>query len=225
MASSLIYAAFAGGGLLVGAAAGSVIGLTGDPLGSGSDLPPTHEEEHVDDGEVRAPEEREKPVLSIPDEEPGEEPVEEPVDEGGEEGEAPEEHEVPPDGSGTNALVVTIDGIYVAHDEFIGVSGIVSESEPDPETGGLSFHPLVLERVFRGDDELYSWHERVSDGDTTRRNVTITLVDGADNPLRSILLEQASPTGWERTAADEGSGEPARELITFASEGVYERMP
>lgn len=215
--SSIVHLALAGGGLVAGVVAGGALGLAGDPLTRTTD--PIQEEE-ADGGEVSTPEEQEKPVIDEPVQDPEEE---EPEAEPEGEVDEPEGDEEPMPGDITNALVVAIDGIYVAHDEFISVSGVVSESDPEGE--GIEYHPLVLERLYRGDDDLYAWHERVADGDIVRRNMTITLTDGAGHPLRAVVLEQAWPTAWERSGVEEGSDEPGSDLITFSSETVYERAP
>ncbi len=59
------------------------------------------------------------------------------------------------------------------------------------------------------------------DGATTARNVTITLLDEARNPVATCALRNAQPKKWTGpTLAAKGGGEVAMEELHLVHEGI-----
>ena len=85
--------------------------------------------------------------------------------------------------------------------------------------GRVSYPNVVLKRGIAGRLELFDWWKAVRDGVVDRRNVSITLLDEARNPVQRWVLRNAWPAklGYSRL---EGLGnEVAIETLELAHEG------
>ena len=80
---------------------------------------------------------------------------------------------------------------------------------------------VTLKRGLVGSDDLFRWLKTVRDGTPDPRQVTITLLDEARQPVASWVLRQAQPKKWTGpTLAAKGGGDVAMEEISFVHEGI-----
>ncbi len=80
---------------------------------------------------------------------------------------------------------------------------------------------VTLKRGLVGSTDLFEWIKTVRDGTADTRQVTVTLLDEARNPVATYKLRNAQPkkyTGPTLTA--KGGGEVAMEELVFVCEGV-----
>ena len=83
---------------------------------------------------------------------------------------------------------------------------------------------ITLKRGLVGSDDLFLWLKGVRDGVADPRQVTITLMDEARQPVATWTLRNAQPKKWTGpTFAAKGGGEVAMEEISFVHDGVEYR--
>ena len=83
---------------------------------------------------------------------------------------------------------------------------------------------VTLKRGLVGSDDLFLWLKGVRDGTIDRRNVSITLLDEARNPVATFTLRNAQPKKWAGPAlAAKGGGEVAMEELHLVHEGIEYR--
>jgi phage tail-like protein len=80
---------------------------------------------------------------------------------------------------------------------------------------------VTLKRGLVGSDELFQWLKTVRDGTADPRNVTITMLDEARNPVVTFTLRSAQPKKWTGpTLAAKGGSEVAMEELSLVHEGL-----
>lgn len=80
---------------------------------------------------------------------------------------------------------------------------------------------VTLKRGLVGSDDLFSWLKTVRDGTADSRQVTITMLDEARQPVATFSLRNAQPKKWTGpTLAAKGGGEIAMEELSFCHEGI-----
>ena len=80
---------------------------------------------------------------------------------------------------------------------------------------------VTLKRGLVGGDDLFAWLKGVRDGVADPRQVTITLLDEAREPVATWALRNAQPKKWTGpTLAAKGGGEVAMEELHFVHEGI-----
>jgi phage tail-like protein len=80
---------------------------------------------------------------------------------------------------------------------------------------------VTLKRGLVGSDDLFTWLKGVRDGTADPRQVTITLLDEARQPVATWALRNAQPKKWSGpTLAAKGGGEVAMEELHFVHEGI-----
>lgn len=95
---------------------------------------------------------------------------------------------------------------------FNTVRKIPNTSKPDDVT---------LKRGVVGSPDLWGWLKGVRDGTADPRNVTVTLLDEARDPVVVFTLRNAQPKKWTGpTLAAKGGGEVAMEELTLVHEGI-----
>lgn len=134
---------------------------------------------------------------------------------------------------GAHNFQVVIDGMDAINTEFVSVAGLTSTTEvidfahgTDPyvrkTAGRVTYEDITMERVYKGVDAFYKWRLEVENGNIERRSITITLMNAAFEPVRSMVLDSAWPSGWVMPAMDASSSGPATESITLTCERVRE---
>src|SRR6185295_16394091 len=80
---------------------------------------------------------------------------------------------------------------------------------------------VTLKRGLVGSDDLFKWLKTVRDGTADPRQVTITLLDEAREPVATWVLRQAQPKKWSGpTLAAKGGGDVAMEELHLVHEGI-----
>jgi phage tail-like protein len=80
---------------------------------------------------------------------------------------------------------------------------------------------VTLKRGVVGSDDLWNWLKGVRDGTADPRNVTVTLLDEARNPVVTWSLRNAQPKKWTGpTLAAKGGGDVAMEELSLVCEGL-----
>ena len=80
---------------------------------------------------------------------------------------------------------------------------------------------VTLKRGLVGSTDLFDWLNAVQAGNFDTRNVTITLLDEARNPVATWKLVNVQPKKWVGpTLAAKGGGEVAMEELHLVHEGV-----
>ncbi|MES0199829.1 phage tail protein [Mesorhizobium sp. M0011] len=125
-------------------------------------------------------------------------------------------------------FLVEIDGIQ--RGGFARVKGIAREIKVDTyREGGVNdyehkfvnqttYGNLVLERGLV-DDFMWSWHDRLVEGDVKRRPITIVMRDSTNNETWRWLIDGALPVKWSGTDLDAASSQIVVESIELAHRG------
>lgn len=80
---------------------------------------------------------------------------------------------------------------------------------------------VTLKRGLVGSPDLFEWVKGVRDGTADPRQILITLLDEARNPVVTFKLRNAQPKKWTGpTLAAKGGSEVAMEELTLVCEGV-----
>jgi phage tail-like protein len=130
-----------------------------------------------------------------------------------------------------SSFLVEIDGIPSA--AFESVSGLAAEAEvieyregSDTASssrklpGRVRYPNVVLRRGLTTSRDLWDWWETVVNGTVQRRDVAITLLDGARTPALRWLLRNAWIARIEASALDASKNEVAIESVELAHEGL-----
>jgi phage tail-like protein len=79
---------------------------------------------------------------------------------------------------------------------------------------------VTLKRGLVGSADLFQWVKSVRDGKHDRRQVTITLLDEARQPVASWVLRNAQPKKWTGPTLSSKGGEVAMEELSLVHEGI-----
>lgn len=80
---------------------------------------------------------------------------------------------------------------------------------------------VTLKRGLVGSTDLFEWLQSLRDGTPDTRQVLITVLDEARNPVATYKLRNAQPKKYTGpTLAAKGGGEVAMEEISFCCEGI-----
>lgn len=80
---------------------------------------------------------------------------------------------------------------------------------------------ITLKRGLVGSADLFEWLKTVREGTADRRNVTITVLDEARNPVATYKLRNAQPQKYVGPVlAAKGGGEVAMEELHLVHEGL-----
>jgi phage tail-like protein len=80
---------------------------------------------------------------------------------------------------------------------------------------------ITLKRGLVGSDDVFAWLKTVRDGTDDERQITITLLDEARQPVASWAIRNGRPKKWTGpTLAAKGGGEVAMEELTICHEGI-----
>jgi phage tail-like protein len=126
---------------------------------------------------------------------------------------------------------VSIDGLVSS--SFSEVSGLEASTDVidyragdsknaiDQKLPGLSHvSNVVLKRGLTSDLSLWAWFAAVKAGNLERKNVAITLLDQAENPVLRWNLHNAWPCKWIGPALNACTSEVAIESLEIVHEGL-----
>jgi phage tail-like protein len=107
----------------------------------------------------------------------------------------------------------------VSYSEYRNGNEKVNTARKIPNTHKLD--DVTLKRGLVGSDDLFQWIKTVRDGTADPRQVTITLMDEARQPVAAWSLHNAQPKKWTGpTMAAKGGGEVAMEELHLVHEGI-----
>src|SRR3954470_24043140 len=89
---------------------------------------------------------------------------------------------------------VTVGGIDVSYSEYRNGNEKFNTVRKIPNTHKLD--DVTLKRGLVGSTNLFDWRRGVRDGTADPRQVTITLLDEARNPVANWRLRRAQPKKW-----------------------------
>ncbi len=110
-------------------------------------------------------------------------------------------------------------GVEISYSEYRNGSDRFNTVRKVPNTHKLD--EVTLKRGLVGSDDLFAWLNTVRQGTADPRQVTVTLLDEARQPVATWVLTNAQPKKWVGpTLAAKGGGEVAMEEIHIVHEGI-----
>ena len=110
-------------------------------------------------------------------------------------------------------------GMDVSYSEYRNGNERFNTVRKIPNTHKLD--DVTLKRGLIGSDDLFLWLKGVRDGVADPRQITITLLDEARQPVATWALRNAQPKKWSGpTLAAKGGGEVAMEELHLVHEGI-----
>ncbi len=110
-------------------------------------------------------------------------------------------------------------GVDISYSEYRNGNEKFNTARKVPNTHKLD--DVTLKRGLVGSDDLFAWIKTVRDGTADPRQVSITLLDEARQPVATWTLRNAQPKKWSGpTLAAKGGGEVAMEELHFVHEGI-----
>jgi phage tail-like protein len=110
-------------------------------------------------------------------------------------------------------------GMDVSYAEYRNGNERVNTARKVPNTHKLD--DVTLKRGLIGSADLFDWLAGVRDGTFDARDVSITLLDEARQPVMTWRLHRAQPKKWTGpTLAAKGGGEVAMEELHLTHEGI-----
>lgn len=120
-----------------------------------------------------------------------------------------------------NAGFTEVTGLEVTTEKIEYRDGASPEYSKIKMPGMQTFGDLTLKRgIFKGDNEFYIWWNTVALNTITRRNVTISLLNEAHEPVVVWKVKNAWPLKVTSSDLNAGSNEVAIETLVLAHEGV-----
>ena len=120
-----------------------------------------------------------------------------------------------------NAGFTEVTGLEVTTEKIEYRDGASPEYSKIKMPGMQTFGDLTLKRgIFKGDNEFYVWWNTVALNTITRRNVTISLLNEAHEPVVVWKVKNAWPLKVTSSDLNAGSNEVAIETLVLAHEGV-----
>ena len=113
-------------------------------------------------------------------------------------------------------------GVDVSYSEYRNGNERFNTTRKVPNTHKLD--DVTLKRGLVGSDDLFQWIKTVRDGTADPRQITITLLDEARQPVATWSLRNAQPKKWSGpNLAAKGGGEVAMEELHLVHEGIEYR--
>jgi phage tail-like protein len=110
-------------------------------------------------------------------------------------------------------------GLEVSYSEYRNGNEKFNTVRKVPNTHKLD--EVTLKRGLVGSDDLFSWIKTVRDGTADPRQVSITLLDEARQPVAKWILRNAQPKKWTGpTLAAKGGGDVSMEELHLVHEGI-----
>jgi phage tail-like protein len=110
-------------------------------------------------------------------------------------------------------------GVEVHYSEYRNGNEKVNTVRKVPNTHKQD--DVTLKRGLVGSTDLFDWLKTVREGTADPRQVTITLLDEARNPVATWALHSAQPKKWTGpTMAAKGGAEVAMEELSLVHEGI-----
>jgi phage tail-like protein len=127
-------------------------------------------------------------------------------------------------------FLVELDGLTVAG--FTEIGGMATESDVIEYRNGnedatvrklpglRKYSNITLKRGYTQNTELWDWRKTTEDGQTTRRDGVIILLDEARQPVLRWIFREGWISKYEGAALNSTTNEAAIESIEIAHEGL-----
>jgi phage tail-like protein len=110
-------------------------------------------------------------------------------------------------------------GVDISYSEYRNGNEKFNTARKVPNTHKLD--DVTLKRGLIGSTDLFEWIKTVRDGTPDPRNVSITMLDEARNPVVTFTLFNAQPKKYSGpTLAAKGGGEVAMEELHLVHQGI-----
>jgi phage tail-like protein len=110
-------------------------------------------------------------------------------------------------------------GVDISYSEYRNGNEKFNTVRKVPNTHKLD--DVTLKRGLIGSTDLFEWIKTVRDGTADPRNISITMMDEARNPVVTFTLRNAQPKKYTGpTLAAKGGGEVAMEELHLVHEGI-----
>ncbi|AUD04891.1 phage tail protein [Spirosoma pollinicola] len=120
-----------------------------------------------------------------------------------------------------NAGFTEVTGLEVTTEKIEYRDGASPEFSKIKMPGMQTFGDITLKRgSFKGDNEFFDWWNTVAMNTITRRNVTISLLNEAHEPVVVWKVKNAWPLKVTSSDLNAGSNEVSVETLVLAHEGV-----
>lgn len=120
-----------------------------------------------------------------------------------------------------NAGFTEVTGLEVTTEKIEYRDGASPEFSKIKMPGMQTFGDITLKRgSFKGDNEFFDWWNTVALNTITRRNVTISLLNEAHEPVVVWKVKNAWPLKVTSSDLNAGSNEVSVETLVLAHEGV-----
>jgi phage tail-like protein len=125
------------------------------------------------------------------------------------------------DWGGTKIGFAEVTGLEVTTEKLEYRDGASPEYNKINQPGMQTFGDLTLKRgVFAGDNEYYDWWNTVSLNTIERRDITISLLNEAHEPVVVWKIKNAWPSKVTSTDLNASSSEVAMETLVLSHEGL-----
>ena len=122
---------------------------------------------------------------------------------------------------GTKIGFTEVTGLEVTTEKIEYRDGASKEYHKIRMPGMQTFGDLTLKRgVFAGDNEFYDWWNTVALNTVERRDITISLLNEAHEPVVVWKVKNAWPTKVTSTDLNASGNETAVETLVLAHEGL-----
>jgi phage tail-like protein len=122
---------------------------------------------------------------------------------------------------GTKIGFTEVTGLEVTTEKIEYRDGSSKEYHKIRMPGMQTFGDLTLKRgVFAGDNEFYDWWNTVALNTIERRDITISLLNEAHEPVVVWKVKKAWPTKVTSTDLNASGNETAIETLVLAHEGL-----
>jgi phage tail-like protein len=122
---------------------------------------------------------------------------------------------------GTKIGFTEVTGLEVTTEKIEYRDGASKEYHKVRMPGMQTFGDLTLKRgVFAGDNEFYDWWNTVALNTVERRDITISLLNEAHEPVVVWKVKNAWPTKVTSTDLNASGNETAIETLVLAHEGL-----
>lgn len=124
------------------------------------------------------------------------------------------------DWGGTTAGFSEVSGLSFTTEVASYAHGAMREYSDIKIPGRQTWSEITLSKgVFAGDNEIYDWWKTVEMGTIERRDITISLLDSAHNPVMVWRVKNAFPSKVEGVTLKADSNDVAVEKMTLVHEG------
>lgn len=122
---------------------------------------------------------------------------------------------------GTRINFSEVSGLVIENEAIEYRNGASPEAIPMLMPGLNKFQKIILKRgIFKGDNEFHQWINTIQQNTVERRDVTISLLNEAHDPVFVWKVRNAWPVKYDGPILKAGANEVAIESLELAHEGL-----